>query len=458
MADNSYREELARDPAAWLRRMGSFWRSEMRDIKFLQSYNRGLSFLRQQMDTDFKESVSTLAVDQHVVGHREHWVKFTALESDIERAPWLFGDPGLVFGQPGVVFGGSRLYFRLRLPANVKTAPALGPATDGSPMWTLGVDYRIHSDHIYFTRNPFKQWSNWTNDVFKDGERSDRSLTLFLQEAEMYNGDLNLHWGTVVQSNLNDTETDKQLAMALVDSFTRGLSTSTMECIFALSAGLPVTGWDEETLEALIVDDSHKLAITDKNVYRVPLDAEVPWEVGKIIPPRRSICAAVKIYESARDSIQDLSSISVPYKDGGILIFSNREEIPYMTGSVAAPRVTGTQSSINAFLKSVASFGQPLGDVSNPLRWLIEQTGSYMVIVRLIPDWFIDHIGAGRAVSLVLQTLPSYLRLIVSIERKIKDQYSVTSKDQIVTGMTATGRDRHRVSSTDKVITYHVKD
>lgn len=302
-----------------LETIGSFWTAIYKDQDVLYKYMDGLSTALGQKYIDFLEYVRTLSINDIPVLHTEKWKLLTFKESELNQntatilkygGSEAFNNTSAVYGaQPAntqykedLVFsyGGYAAGEYYAFPVDLTDIDAYITNRIYAPslVWSKGVDFQITTGVILFTKNPFDEaLLPKRNIVDSNGAVIDREVAVWVFNAKEDKEFLWKYYGTYFNIKLDSSENYRDFLKAALAIFTVGPKLNILVGLLTALFGLPVIKEEEETVQEIITDDT-TYVITDKHVYRVPVELNPVIVVGATLPIFTSLTNTVTILDN----------------------------------------------------------------------------------------------------------------------------------------------------------------
>lgn len=324
-----------------LSQLGSFWFNLFEDREMLRVHMRSNAHEDMQTHLNFLEAVATVSRLTVPVFHRENWYLLKVLESESLAIPSVYKADDLVYGsQSGTVSDRAEGFVQTyagtdkpgivqaRLPDNLARMDFTiqNMVVLPTKVWVKGIDYDVDNDRqlIRFRDDPFSDPAVPVRDIFDDsGTRIDREFSVWV-----YAGDFDLdyvwiHFGYALGLRLDSSQGYKDLLNAFWDMHVLGPSRKDLQLYLAALSGAPTVINPTETVEVIRTEELDQLIVTDANVYRVPLTANVLVSVGQEVYNGDVLSDAFQIRELSGNnpdfSLLPALSLSDNYVNGGFL-------------------------------------------------------------------------------------------------------------------------------------------
>lgn len=315
-----------------------------------------------------------------------------------------------------------------------------------------GTDFYLNTDlgFIQFRENPFLNPLFAITNIYENNELVDRSLSLWLRNADYDKQLLSKHHGSVFNVRQESSTAYKKLLTSLYGCSNKGSSYSIITSVVSAVLDVPNVKNKVETVEE-IVDDGLKLVIaTDTNVYVYKSGATPVVSVGDSVYQHDFLTDSARISEFQAGAVPagvyalalDNQFLSADYT--GSLSFINAD-VPLIVETVAAKtkvsfELGGWEADVSKFWNEVHSRGlengqtlanllderenpstEPLAGALpatiNPLEFLIQnvlRNNAFLLFLRLSKRGE-DFLPIKR-LELLRKLLPPHTTLIILIQ------------------------------------------
>jgi hypothetical protein len=315
------------------RSLGSFWTQIFQDKNVLKGYTIGMAEELIQSYYTLIETIQKYAVRDTPVLHKEKWLPLTIKKSDFNKAPFVFSSNGAVFGyQPDSDDFYANQLFRFGFPKETggkhvySYTPKNGLQSFGaianrviapSLLLVPGIDVSYVDGVLYFNSDLFKSEyiprSKVLGDLgktstYKDADGNvieDEFIILWVYAAEIDQKALYENFGVLFELNLPSSQNYKDVLVALMNLASEGSTITALNSAFAALADIPVIIETKETVKNLYDDRTYNYVVTDKNVYRVPIDQPLSEKVylSNVLYSGECVTSDVKILDTVIDPV-----------------------------------------------------------------------------------------------------------------------------------------------------------
>jgi len=311
------------------RSLGSFWTQLFSDKETLKAYTLGMAEELIQSYLNLVEVVRQYSVKDIDVLHREKWKALTIKKSEFNALTVLAGDD-LVFGKQPVT---DTLYankiFRVGYPKESSNAYSFKPSFSLKKFGALanrilspslilipGVDIIFKDDALLFNKNLFDNpnipraklitsdgrqvtYTNTSGDTLDD-----EIIVLWLYTAEQDNQSLYNNFGSLFDLYLPSSQSYKDLLKALMNLAVEGPTISALNKSLASLMAVPVIIEPSEIVEDFYDLDTYTYVVTDKNVYRAPVEYSLNpnIKVGSRLHAGDILTDNIRIYDTSIDA------------------------------------------------------------------------------------------------------------------------------------------------------------
>jgi hypothetical protein len=311
------------------RSLGSFWTHIFQDKKALQGYTLGQAEELTQSYLKLAEIINTYSVKNIPLYAKEKWKPLLIKKSAANKASFKFENTGAVFGvQPqDDPYYANRL-FRFGFPKetgdsvygyevgnNIKDFGLLANRVIAPSLVLLpGVDFTLSNGVLYFNKDIFnsdylpksKILGEFGSVVqFKDasGELVDDELIiLWMHDASIDVDYLYKNFGILFDFRLSTSQNYKDILKSFMQLAVDGPSIEAITLALSAFCGLPTVIEPTETVEDIFTNSNHthRIVVTDKQVYRLPIDQELARnvQVGKKIYLGQCIGAGLEVIDA----------------------------------------------------------------------------------------------------------------------------------------------------------------
>lgn len=335
-----------------LSKLGSIWN----DIYGGSGLVRDIIAARLQIDkqtfADLEEAVQSLSRKTVPVYHQETWYSLDYLESEMNTgtsALWRL-DSGHTFDLSGLRFDIPLTdeYYTFDKPTELADVYYIADALeDPSVIWIRGIDFILNktANALVFRENPFTAGFAYNN-VYADGEVTDKQLTMWLFRASIDKDRLYRHFGYLLGFDADSSIEYRNAINAALDAIVAGTAQEQILYLIAALVGIPLVSTDTETVVDVAEDRNHKLVITNQAVYKFNKTATITVSNGDVVYKGQSLVSDFEIVELARGELS--SNVKAIALGGGFLSSDFSQEIVLQntvqnvetTGSGDARRLT----------------------------------------------------------------------------------------------------------------------
>jgi hypothetical protein len=289
------------------RSLGSFWTQIFQDKNALKGYSIGMAEELIQSYYKLVDTLNQYSVKDIPLFHTEKWQYLLIKKSEFNKAPFVFETDGAVFGvQPETDlfyanqlfrFGyskqpGSKNVFSFTPSISIKEFSVIANRIISPSMLQIyGVDVVLKKGTLFFNNdlfnNPYIPKAKVTGEFGKiatfvdnDGKtQQDEFIVLWLYHASIDNKDIYSNFGTIFDLNFPSSQSYKDILKALMNLAVEGPTISALTTAFAALANTPIVIESSEKVEDIYNDERNSYVVTDKNVYKFPVDQELAKEV-----------------------------------------------------------------------------------------------------------------------------------------------------------------------------------
>ena len=457
--------DVAERGRAFLSILGSFWTSIHKDKELWQRYSRGLGELLGQRLRDYAYLLDTLTRHEMPVSRRRAWRRIRVLESGLatSNAGALKYGEGVVFGlNDGAVelyvYGGrsSRPVKQMDLPSTLVHAAALvdSPLAPNACL-VANTDFWIEPAALVFRRDPFTDPRLPVVNIYDSlGNLSDRELTLWAFDSHEDLRDMSEHFGVVVGLEAASSEGYSKLVNAALDILVDGPSLTLFRNMLAAWAGEKPVAADGEVVVEMVKTAGQWVVATDTGVYTFAETATPVVAVGDVLSRGDFVSDTIAILATAQE-LEALDGLMLdarwyPPLGRRSLAFPNDDRPVRIATAEGKTRVSvelqGAEVDARRFWDAVHRRGvdggttlahtldlrdEPSGEPTvahlpktvNPLRLLLSEMGSAMLVVRLKPEQFTGSAPEVPLGTLLRRLVPTRYTTLLLIERSVETDY-----------------------------------
>jgi hypothetical protein len=299
-------------PKALLQSLGNFWADIYDRRDQISSYVRAKAGVETQSMLDLLATIAALSRYTVPLFHKDNWFELTLLESQ-RNGP----QTGLIrYGDTGIVYDGIYSYdvpvdsdkHAFPLPNSLVDAPLiLDRFISPTLSWAKNVDFTIDSPRgsLTFRINPFTDPRVLVRPVYKDGAIIDREAVLWIFRGDFDFETIYQQFGYVLGLRLKSSEGYRQLMNAIFDAIVGGTARRQLELAFVAMTGIPLVQEATETVQAIDLDKSNRLIITDRHVYKFDSEVTPTVEIGDTVHRGDSLVDALQFFEFNRGQLDD---------------------------------------------------------------------------------------------------------------------------------------------------------
>lgn len=289
------------------RSLGSFWTQIFQDKNALKGYTIGTAEELIQSYYKLIETLNQYSVKDIPVFHIEKWQYILIKKSEFNKAPFVFETDGAVFGvQPeSDLFYANQLFrFGYSKQPGSKNVFSFTPKIalkefsiianriiSPSMLQVYGVDVVLKNGTLYFNNDLFSnsyipkakvtgEFGKVATYIDSEGNtQEDEFIVLWVYRASIDNKDLYTNFGTIFELNLPSSQAYKEVLKGLMNLAVEGPTIAALTTAFAALANTPIVIEPVEKVEDIYSDERNTYVITNKNVYKFPIDQELAQEV-----------------------------------------------------------------------------------------------------------------------------------------------------------------------------------
>lgn len=314
--------------------LGSFWAETYADNGQIESIAAAQSAVCRQTAMDLLAAADTLARETAPIFHRDNWRLLLLRQSErgvgkahLARYDGASAhDAGLQFDVPA---GGG---FAWTAPPELVEAPLImNRFAEPSLTWHHGIDYLLDAGRLVFRVDPFADARVATRPVYSNGRIVDTEAALWLFRSGLDYDSLYQQYGYVLGVKLRSSRAYRELLNGYFDAIVGGPTRRCLERLLSAISGVPLAREPQETVLDVTLDKRHRLVITDRHAYQLPLTTQPTVATGDVLRAGDSMCDALELIELNRgelpDSLRALALgegflASCYYSD---LVFENKE-------------------------------------------------------------------------------------------------------------------------------------
>jgi hypothetical protein len=325
-----------------LNMLGNFWSNLYGGWNQLASVIHAKNQVELQAYQDLLEAIQCLSRIEIPLYHKKYWSLLTIKQSEQQPGKLLkYGDDAQ-FGNNqnnnGVIykFGVSpyRTYDWLIDSRLAKCFTITDQITKPNVIFTYNNDYILEDGTIRFRDNPFSNNSISKKPIFDEtGSVVDYEIHLWLFMAEYDLEYLYEQFGYALDVYLSSSENYKKILNSIWDSVIVGESLENLEVFLSALTDTPLIISNTETVTDIYATSVDRLIVTDKSLYRVPLDATLIVSVGDILKKGNRITDAFTIHRPYGINIteSDIQAVSV---GKGLLIGNFTSDLSFLNKTV----------------------------------------------------------------------------------------------------------------------------
>jgi hypothetical protein len=291
------------------RSLGYFWTKIFEDKQALKGYTTGMAEELIQSYYNLLETLKQYSVKEIDLFHKEKWKHIVIKKSEFNNAPFVFEPSGAVFGiQPSTdKFYANQLFrFGYSKQTDGKTFYSYTPSfslkkfsvianriISPSFLQINGVDVVLSDGALYFNSDLFEnQYIPKSKLIGDDGKvitfqdqtgvvHEDEFIVLWLYHSEIDEISLYQNFGALFDLTLPSSKAYKEVLKSLMNLSVEGATITALNTALAALYGTPVIIESFEFVEELITDDKYNYVVTDKNIYKLPIEQELANYVQK---------------------------------------------------------------------------------------------------------------------------------------------------------------------------------
>ena len=279
------------------RSLGSFWTSMFSEKECLKGYTLGMAEELIQSYYNLVEVVRQFSVKEIDVLHKERWKALTIKKSEFNSVPIQAGD-ALVFGvQPSSDPLYANKIFRVGFPKEAANVYSFKPSfsvkkfgaianriISPSVLYLPGVDIIVKEDALIFNKNIFadpsipkaklitEEGTQATYTTSEGNTIDDEFVVLWIYNLEQDTNSLYSNFGVLFDIQMPSSQNYKELLKAVMNLSVDGPSIAALNQTFAALMNVPIIIEPTETVEDIYDLSPYTYVVTDKNVYRAPID------------------------------------------------------------------------------------------------------------------------------------------------------------------------------------------
>jgi len=300
LPSSDYPTNTVTDGQFLYRSLGSFWTQLFTDKEALRGYTLGMAEELIQSYYNLVEVVKQFSVKEIDIFHREKWKALLIKKSEFNALPVQAGD-NLVFGLQSAAdpLYASKLFrvgypkesasaYSFKPPFSIKRFGALANRILSPSLLLLpGVDIIFKDDALLFNRNLFAEPSIPRAKLITDTgvqatyidtsgkTQDDEFIVLWLYDVEQDHEALYDNFGVLFDLYLPTSQNYKDLLKALMNLAVEGPTITALNKAIAALMDVPIVIEPTETVEDIYDLATHTYIVTDKNVYRAPVDYQL---------------------------------------------------------------------------------------------------------------------------------------------------------------------------------------
>lgn len=471
-----------------LRLLGGFWSDTYQGQSFLAEALLARANLTKQTFDRLQEAIDCRSRLDIPLFRKEYWKFLSIKQSVISDFPNLYGEDtqygdGSIYGKRSAtlpfVYPIDEELFDCKIITNRLTDPSI--------VWVSGTDFVINRDYkvIQFRQNPLSV-PGFAQQTLDDG---DTEAILWMCRPSIDRQYVYNHFGYVVSLWGKTSQAYKDLVNNVFDSLVWGTSSGRTLDAISITTGIPLAKGDETVVD-ISEDSRNKLVVTDNNIYKLALNAEVTVSIGDYLKQDQSITSAFKYYEFNRGEVPaDISGIGL-YKDLlpgsfiGEIGFENKELPTTVSTSLNGKTVItfplgGHPFDVESFWAIVQNNGmaqyrtlaetldtrtikegQPtaenLPETMNPFGFLVENLFRYGTLLVSIKAEGVDPDAAGLdKLSYVKRLMPPHSTMLLFVELPSIEENNVIDEDNSIANFKAANTldDEVTTANTQEIIT-----
>lgn len=286
--------------------VGSFWSDTYAGNELVQSLLHAKARHHAQAHDDLLALGDSISRFRVPVFHVEDWSPLVLRESALNspNLPKLDGTyrfDGTIFYDTPV----ESALFAYPAPVGLVEAPSVFDRIVGPTASRVsGIDFYVKDGAVWFARDPFTDAGAAIVDIFENGVVVDRSLTLWIYRGKFDRENIYNQFGYVLGKKLPSGLAYRKLVNAAYDALVEGTTVRSVQDFVSACCDIPLAAADE-TVTAVLTDDTGHVVVTPTNAYRVPLSANVSVAVGASLKAGDSICDALVFHEFNRGQAPD---------------------------------------------------------------------------------------------------------------------------------------------------------
>lgn len=392
----SYKNRPSTDSEFLYRSLGSFWTQLFQDKEVLKGYTLSQAQELIQRYTDLVETIRSYSVEDIPILHKEHWKPIQILKSKLNKTPFVFEKNKAVFGKQssediyyrdmifkfGIDKQSSEQVFQYFVgPEYKKFGVIADRILAPKELFIYGTDVVIDNGTLIINRDVFDSPNIEKYDVVgESGEpitfvdssgniQQEQSAILWIYNCELDQSNLYKNFGYIFNLKIKNNEVYKEVLKAIIKLFVSGPTINNIQTLCASILGIPVVRNREEIIEDIFSDSINKFLITDKEAYKLPLNAVLKnTQIGSTLYAGELISNDIDFYDNSynvegwwkkTDLIPDKLAFSRYLFLGsylGQLSFSNKLETIYLDnlGNVVFPVIGHDEDVVkfNQFINS----------------------------------------------------------------------------------------------------------
>ena len=479
------------DKEQLLRLLGGFWSDTYQGQSFLSEALLARTTLTKQTFDRLQEAIDCRSRLDVPLFRKEYWRFLSVKQSIISDFPNLYGEDttygdGSIYGKRSetlpFVYPISEELFDCKVITNRLTDPSI--------VWISGTDFIINREYkvIQFKHNPLTI-DGFSQQTLDDG---DLEAILWLCRPSIDKQYVYTHFGYVVSLWAKTSQHYKDLVNNVFDSLVWGTSSGRTLDAISICTGIPLAKGNETVID-IAQDSRNKLIVTDKNLYKLSLNAEMTVSVGDVLKEDQSLTSAFKYYEFNRGEVPDdinglgLHKDLLPGNFVSELGFENKD-LPTAVSSdlngktIITFPVGGHPFDVDAFWDEVharglasgttlaetldtreTKVGQPyeasLPTTINPFAFMVSNFLRYGALLVRIKAEAVDPDAAGiNKLSYVKRLMPPHSTMILFVELPSVEEDQTADEDNSITSFRAANTldDEITAASVQDIITARV--
>lgn len=470
-----------------LRLLGGFWSDTYQGQNFLAEALLARATLTKQTFDRLQEAIdcrSRLGVPLY---KKEYWRFLSVKQSVVSDFPNLYGED-TSYGD-GSIYGKRSATLPFVYPISEELLDCkiiTNRITDPSIVWVSGIDFVINKAYkiIQFRQNPLTI-PGFSQQTLDDG---DLESILWLCRPNIDKQYVYTHFGYVVSLWAQTSQSYKDLVNSVFDSLVLGTSVGRTLDAISIATGIPLAKGNEIVVD-ISQDSRNKLVVTDKNIYKLSLNADVTVAVGDELKEDQSITSAFKYYEFNRGEVPaDVSGIGL-YKDllpggySGEIGFENKTLPTTVTSDLNGKTIItfpvgGHPFDVEAFWNKVHAagiasgktlaetldsrtikVGQPTADnlptEMNPFGFLVDNLFRYGALLVSLKAEAVDPDAVGiNKLSYIKKLMPPHSTLLLFVELPSIEENSTIDEDNVIANFPAANTlENNNENNTQEIIT-----